>query len=226
MTGSDEAQQGTPRYASPPPTTRLPHQLPPSPPRAPWSLKLAGASWIVAGIALVLVPLVAALLVRSQYLSLRRNGYFVADLAERLDPGDYVQLEPYIVQFEQLEAMALGTPGWLLWLLVVTYAIVALVTLACYLLIGIATARGIDWTRWAGSVLAVISSLVVLQLWQFFAVIAWLPVTALHTNHVGLAAMVLQIAGVVFAFIPPSNAYIRQRREYQRALNASNPHLM
>lgn len=187
----------------------------PQQPRAakpPWTLRLGSLCWIIAGLSLALTPLIAALLIRSQYLSLRRNGYIIAELADRLDPADAVELEPYIAEFERIEALVLSAPGWVIGLAIVTYVLTALVTLAGYLTISLASARGVDWTRYAGSALAFVSSIIVFQLWQLFAAIAWMPITALLTNHLGLVAIALQVTGAVLVFLPPSNTYVRERR--------------
>lgn len=180
-------------------------------PRPPWSLRLAGICWILAGVVFALTPLVAALLLRSQYVSLRGSAFRVADLTDRFTPEQFVRLEPYLADFERIEAAVGDASGWALLPILLFYLCFAALTLACYLPLGIATARGVTWVRVVATVIAALGSTAVFALWQAFAAFSWLPLKALSANHLGLVLIALHIAGIVFAWLPSANAYARER---------------
>lgn len=198
---------------------------PPAPPllrpRAPWTLRLAGLCWAAAGVVFALVPLLAALMLRSQYLSLRRGAFRAADLADRFSPEELLRLEPYLAEFERFEAVVADASGWTVLPLVLMYAAFALTSLTCYLLLAVATARGVNGARIVATVIAGFGCLAVFALWQTFVAFAWLPVNALNANHAGLVIIALHIAGIVFAYLPRSNAYVRQRSAAARAAQAA-----
>lgn len=181
-------------------------------------LRLAGWAWATAGVVLVLVPLVATLLLRGQYRALKRDGSRISTLIEHLDRGDFIELEPYVERIEQLEQSVLGASGWAFALALILYLVLAAITLLCYVLLSWATARGMNWARIAGTLLAALGAGMVFQLWQLFAVLDWLPLTALRANHAGLAIVALHVAGCVLAWLPASNDYVRQRRAAARAI--------
>lgn len=178
---------------------------------APWSLRLAGIVWALAGLVFVLAPALAAFLLRAQYLSVRGQALRAADLAERIDPSDLLRLEPYLDEFARIEQIVLGASGWVVGLTTVVYVVVALVTLCGFIALSVATARGANWARITSTVLAAVALIIAFFVWQTIAVLAWLPITALAANHAGLVLMALLATGIVLAWLPRSNRYVRSR---------------
>ena len=177
----------------------------------PWSLRLASWCWAIAGFVFVLTPALATLLLWLQYRSLRGQAYRLTDLAELVDVGDRIDLAPYLAEFERIEAWLLDVSGWVLLLIGLLYLLGGGLCLVLYLLVSRFTARGENWARITGTVLAVLSSIVAAFVWQTFLPIAWLPVDALWANHLGLVLIGLHVAGVVLVWLPASNAFVRQR---------------
>lgn len=177
----------------------------------PWSLRLASWCWAIAGFVFVLTPALATLLLWLQYRSLRGQAYRLTDLAELVDVGDRIDLAPYLAEFERIEGWLLGVSGWVLLLIGLLYLLGGGLCLVLYLLVSRFTARGENWARITGTVLAVFSSIVAAFVWQAFLPIAWLPVDALWANHLGLVLIALHIAGIVLVWLPASNAFARQR---------------
>lgn len=177
----------------------------------PWSLRLASWCWAIAGLVFVLTPALATLLLWLQYRSLRGQAYRLTDLAELVDVGDRIDLAPYLAEFERIEAWLLGVSGWVLILIGLLYLLGGGLCLVLYLLVSRFTARGENWARITGTVLAVLSSIVAAFVWQAFLPIAWLPVDALWANHLGLVLIGLHVAGIVLVWLPASNAFVRQR---------------
>ena len=177
----------------------------------PWSLRLASWCWAIAGFVFVLTPALATLLLWLQYRSLRGQAYRLTDLAELVDVGDRIDLAPYLAEFERIEAWLLGVSGWVLLLIGLLYLLGGGLCLVLYLLVSRFTARGENWARITGTVLAVLSSIVAAFVWQAFLPIAWLPVDALWANHLGLVLIGLHVAGIVLVWLPASNAFVRQR---------------
>ena len=177
----------------------------------PWSLRLASWCWAIAGFVFVLTPALATLLLWLQYRSLRGQAYRLTDLAELVDVGDRIDLAPYLAEFERIEAWLLGVSGWVLLLIGLLYLLGGGLCLVLYLLVSRFTARGENWARITGTVLAVLSSIIAAFVWQAFLPIAWLPVDALWANHLGLVLIGLHVAGIVLVWLPASNAFVRQR---------------
>ena len=177
----------------------------------PWSLRLASWCWAIAGFVFVLTPALATLLLWLQYRSLRGQAYRLTDLAELVDVGDRIDLAPYLAEFERIEAWLLDVSGWVLLLIGLLYLLGGGLCLVLYLLVSRFTARGENWARITGTMLAVLSSIVAAFVWQAFLPIAWLPVDALWANHLGLVLIGLHVAGVVLVWLPASNAFVRQR---------------
>lgn len=177
----------------------------------PWSLRLASWCWAIAGFVFVLTPALATLLLWLQYRSLRGQAYRLTDLAELVDVGDRIDLAPYLAEFERIEAWLLDVSGWVLLLIGLLYLLGGGLCLVLYLLVSRFTARGENWARITGTVLAVFSSIVAAFVWQAFLPIAWLPVDALWANHLGLVLIGLHVAGIVLVWLPASNAFVRQR---------------
>lgn len=177
----------------------------------PWSLRLASWCWAIAGFVFVLTPALATLLLWLQYRSLRGQAYRLTDLAELVDVGDRIDLAPYLAEFERIEAWLLDVSGWVLLLIGLLYLLGGGLCLVLYLLVSRFTARGENWARITGTMLAVLSSIVAAFVWQAFLPIAWLPVDALWANHLGLVLIALHVAGVVLVWLPASNAFVRQR---------------
>ncbi|WP_449277643.1 hypothetical protein [Leucobacter sp. GX24907] len=193
------------------------------PRRSSWSLKLAAWSWGLSGVLLVLVPVAAVLMLRAQYLGLLRNAERTSDLLDfvngsgLLDTTDVITAEQLRETLMTIDQAFSVTPVWVVVVLALLYALVAAITLVLYLLIARCTARAQQWARITGTILAVLSALAILQLWAFFAALAWLPINALLTNHVGLVVIGLQIAGIVFVWLPASNRAVRARAQDLRA---------
>ncbi len=177
----------------------------------PWSLRLASWCWAIAGFVFVLTPALATLLLWLQYRSLRGQAYRLTDLAELVDAGDRIDLAPYLAEFERIEAWLLGVSGWVLLLIGLLYLLGGGLCLVLYLLVSRFTARGENWARITGTVLAVLSSIVAAFVWQAFLPIAWLPVDALWANHLGLVLIALHVAGIVLVWLPASSAFVRRR---------------
>lgn len=180
--------------------------------RPPWSLRLAGLCWGAAGVLFAFTPLVAALMIRSQYLSLHANAGRLAGLIDGLGPDEFVKIEPYLAAFERFEAAIADASGWAILLLLALYACFAAASLALYLLLSIASARGQNWARIISTAIASLAAVAAFLVWQAFAAVSWLPVNALAMNHAGLALIALHIAGIVFAWLPASNSFVRERR--------------
>lgn len=180
------------------------------PQHAPWSLRLASWAWGIAGVVLMLTPLLSTLLLWFQYRSLRKNAMRFADVTGWLAPPETIDLEPYVIGLERFEAWLANTSGWLLPLVLVLYLVGAGAILAAYLMIGKYTSLGSRTARIFGTVLSAIASVVVLMIWQAFATIAWLPVDALWSNHLGLVVIALHVLGAVLVWIPASNGFVRE----------------
>lgn len=179
---------------------------------APWSLRLAGVSWIAAGVVFALGPALVALLLQLQYASLKRQAFRLAGLAGAVDPTELLQVEQYLAEFDRIEALVVDAAGWILVPLLVVYACLALLSLAGYLVFGVWTVRGANWARITGTALCGVSTPVALLVWLLFAGLSWIPLDALWANHAGLVLMALHVLGIVFAWLPASNAYVRARR--------------
>ena len=180
--------------------------------RSPWQLKLAGWVWIASGLVFALGPALAVVLLEAQYRSLRRQVFGAAGIADRFDSEDLLQIEHYLTEFERFEATVLEASGWVLGILLVVYACFALVSFGSYALLARRTALGDNWARILSTVLACLSTPLIFLVWELFAALSWLPIGALWANHLGLVLIALHTAGVVFSWLPASNAYVRQRR--------------
>lgn len=181
------------------------------PKRPPATLRLAAWAWIGGGTLLILTPLAAAALLGLQYRSLRRNAYRLTDLTDWLDRDDALDLAPYIAEFERIETWLMQASAWVLPLLMLCYLLSAIACITIYLLVGRYTRIGSNGARITGTVLAALSAPLILLVWQFFVGFSWLPLDALWANHLGLAAVALHAIGVVLAWLPPSNAFVRDR---------------
>lgn len=195
----------------------------PLPQRSPLTLRLAGWAWAVAGVVFAITPIIAALMLRGQYRSIRRDGTRLATLIERLDQTDSVRVQPYIEMLEQVEQRIVDASWWAFTLALLLYLVFAVLALATYLSLSWATVRGMNGARITATVLAVLGTLIVFQTWQFFAAISWMPVTALSASHAGLAIIALHTAGTVLVWLPTSNAYVRERRLARRQIHALRP---
>ncbi|XPP26109.1 MAG: hypothetical protein ACNYNX_10895 [Leucobacter sp.] len=180
--------------------------------RAPWSLRLAGISWITAGVVFALGPALVVLLLQLQYGSLKRQAFRLAGLAGTVDPTDLLEVELYLAEFDRIEALVFDAAGWVLIPLLIVYVCVALLSLAGYLVFGIWTIRGANWARITGTALCGVSTPIAVLLWLLFASLSWIPLNALWANHAGLVLIALHVLGIAFAWLPPSNAYVRERR--------------
>lgn len=180
--------------------------------RSPWQLKLAAWIWVVSGAVFALGPALAVLLLEAQYRSLKRQVFGVADIADRFDTDDLLQIEGYLTEFERFEAAVLDASAWAIGLLLIIYACFALISFAAYALIGRRTGLGDNWARIVATVLACLSTPLIFLVWQLFAALSWLPIGALWANHLGLVLICLHTAGVVFSWLPASNDYVRLRR--------------
>lgn len=189
-----------------------------------WSLKLSGWLWAASGALFALGPLLSVLLLWAQYASLRRQAVRLAGLADSFDADDLLQIEHYLAEFERIEAIVVDASAWVLVPALILYLLFAAVSLTGYILLGRRTALGDNWARITATVLACLSTPLVFLVWQGFAALSWLPVDALWANHIGLVLIALHTAGVVFAWLPASNAYVRQRRAERAAARAAAPH--
>lgn len=191
--------------------------------RGSWSLRLAAWSWGVAGSLFVLVPLAAALLLRSQYRGLMRNADRASELLEFvngsgvLDTTDVLTAEQVRDALASVDDVLSSTPLWAIVMMLVVYVLIAGALLAVALVVAGCTGRAHQWARITGTVLAVLTALAVFQLWSFFAAVSWLPINALAANHIGLIVIGLLTAGIVFAWLPASNRAVRARAQELRA---------
>lgn len=177
-----------------------------------WPHRVAAWLWGAAGFVLALGPVLAVVLLWLQYRSLRRNAYRAVDAAEFVDPSETIDLSPAIAQFERIEDQVLGFAGWVIPVIALLYLLVAGGTVFVYLLLCRFTARGAVWARVIGTVLAAGSSIAAFAVWQFFAAVSWIPITALWVNHLGLVLIGLHVAGLVFAWIPSGSPSAPARR--------------
>lgn len=202
----------SPPQADPPPPNALPAAAPPARAVAPWSLRLAGISWITAGAVFALGPALVLLLLQLQYASLKRQAFRLADLAGTIDPTDLLEVERYLAEFDRIEGIVFDSAGWVIIPLLIIYGCLALVSFIGYLILGIWTVRGANWARITATALCGISTPIAVLVWLLFASLSWIPLNALWANHAGLVLIALHVLGIVFAWIPPSNAYVRARR--------------
>lgn len=187
-----------------------------APPRTPWSLQTAGWIWVVAGALFALGPALTALLLQAQYQSLKRQAFRLADFADSLDTDELLQIERALAEFERVEAAVFEASGWVWAVLLIVYLCAATISFAAYALLARRTALGDQWARVTATVLAALSTPLIFLVWQLFAALSWLPVTALWANHLGLVLIVLHTAGVVCSWLPASNAYVRWRSSARR----------
>ena len=192
-----------------------------APPRTPWSLKAAGWIWVVSGALFALGPALATLLLQAQYQSLKRQAFRLADFADSFDTDELLQIERTLAEFERVEAAVLDASGWVWAMLLIVYLCAAAISFAAYALLGRRTALGDQWARVTATVLAALSTPLIFLVWQLFAALSWLPVTALWANHLGIVLIVLHTAGVVCSWLPASNAYVRWRSSARRAASTA-----
>lgn len=187
------------------------HEYQPAARRSPWQLKAAGIAWVFAGVLFALGPFLAAVLLNLQYSSLRSEALRLIGLVDGADRSDLLQIERYITEFERIEAWFFESAGVVFLPLIVGYIAMAAPALVCYLVFGLGTARGANWARITATVLACVSFPLIASVWIFVAAFSWIPLNALWANHIGLALIALHAIGVVFAWLPASNTFVRRR---------------
>lgn len=179
--------------------------------RPPLSFRIAGSAWIVAGVIVALGPLLVWVLLQAQYASLRREGMRYLGIIDGVDRDDLLQLERYLESFESIERGLFGSLGTLLLPVIIGYAAIALLMLGCYVALGVFTLRGAHWARITGTVLSAVSAPFIVAMWVTVLTISWLPVNALWANHIWLAVLALHTVGVVCAWLPSANRFVRER---------------
>ena len=186
--------------------------------RRPLTHIAAAAAWALAGILSVLTPFLAVTILNSQYQKMRK-------LVLLADPG---LIEGYIDQTELTVTEFTSGPFQVVATLFLVWCVLMLLVYAAVVW-GVLV--GSNAARIVGTALVVLATPILLSTAMLGAWIAglfgWVDISALaFVNFSFPLIMLLHLVGAVCVWLPPTNRYVRARREYRerRRLLARDRH--
>lgn len=214
-----EPQQTAPQQAPPLPTVvpaTAPQQAAPQqpapqqtvPPR-PLTHRIAMAAWALAGLLSVATPLIVVAILNSQYQRVKR-------LVLLADPG---LIEEYIDQTELAVSDFTSGPFQIVATIFIT---VGVLMLLIYSAVVCGVFVGSNIARIAGTILVVLATPVLLGTaflgtW-LTGMLAWVNIGALAFVNISFPIVILlHIAGAVCVWLPPTNRYVRARRQLRES---------